>query len=142
MQLMKRDQRDFSDFWEFSNLTDKVHYHSSTEFVVEEDDLVLVDEADAFFLSDPTSYKTFLECRTVISFTATIGETLHQKLESQIIASLKFNTACLGKWARIDKNEKPQYQRTECPTPQDGIQFIEKNRANQTILLFCTEEYL
>jgi hypothetical protein len=70
-----------------------------------------------------------LEGKTVISFSATIGETHHTQLESQIIDSIKFEIANLKTWSRIDQNKKPLFDIFGCPTPEEGITFIAKNQA-------------
>jgi hypothetical protein len=54
--LMNRDKKVFDQHWHLSSNVGQVKYHDSLNFDSKANELIIVDEADAFYFSDPDGF--------------------------------------------------------------------------------------
>lgn len=71
--LMEKDQADFKEFWTKTNLQEQVIYHKDIDFQVEEEQLVIFDEADEYIYGQTQRFLDFLGTNKTICLTATCG---------------------------------------------------------------------
>ena len=71
--LMEKDQADFKEFWTKTNLQEQVIYHKNIDFQVEEEQLVIFDEADEYIYGQTQRFLDFLGSNKTICLTATCG---------------------------------------------------------------------
>ena len=71
--LMEKDQADFKEFWTKTNLQEQVIYHKDIDFQVEEEQLVIFDEADEYIYDQTQRFLDFLGTNKTICLTATCG---------------------------------------------------------------------
>lgn len=71
--LMEKDQADFKEFWTKTNLQEQVIYHKDIDFQVEEEQLVIFDEADEYIYGQTQRFLDFLGSNKTICLTATCG---------------------------------------------------------------------
>ena len=71
--LMDKDQADFKEFWTKTNLQEQVIYHKDIDFQVEEEQLVIFDEADEYIYGQTQRFLDFLGTNKTICLTATCG---------------------------------------------------------------------
>ena len=83
--LMEKDQADFEDFWTNTNLRDSVIYHYNLDFIVEEEQLVIFDEADEYIYGKTQRFLDFIKSHYVICLTATCGGSHQEPTEKYIL---------------------------------------------------------
>ena len=71
--LMEKDQADFKEFWTKTSLQEQVIYHKDIDFQVEEEQLVIFDEADEYIYGQTQRFLDFLGSNKTICLTATCG---------------------------------------------------------------------
>ena len=71
--LMEKDQADSKEFWTKTSLQEQVIYHKDIDFQVEEEQLVIFDEADEYIYGQTQRFLDFLGTNKTICLTATCG---------------------------------------------------------------------
>jgi hypothetical protein len=67
---MDRDKKDFVTYLQIAD-PGIIEYHDNIDFIVGDDELVIVDEADAIMYEDPEKFREFVSKCACICFTAT-----------------------------------------------------------------------
>ena len=89
--LLQRDRRDFDDLWLLLNIgEDKVEYHVGCGYKPAVGELVIVDEADTFMLSNPEGFATLVQECCCLCFTATPDSGDVKGAEAKVVSALKF----------------------------------------------------
>lgn len=60
-------------------------YHSGLDFVASQGEVVLIDEADYFILSDPWQFQNAIKDSKCICFSATINQSRVVSLETEVL---------------------------------------------------------
>ena len=79
--LLRRDKKDFIDYWVLAGLEKVVKYHEKLDFKPTEKDLVIVDEADKPVLDDPLKFRSVTAVCSSICLTASLPNSSQGKLE-------------------------------------------------------------
>jgi hypothetical protein len=53
---MKRDQTDFTLWWDTADIISKIEYHTDLSFACLPNEVILIDEADEFIFKDPALF--------------------------------------------------------------------------------------
>ena len=138
--LLKRDKKDFADYWCLGSLEGRVHYHEDLNFRHGKSDVLLIDEADQLVFADPLLLRKALRQSSAIGFTATPPTTGQQTLEIKIYEHLGFKLREYWPQAlmrpensRLVKNVDPKYA-------DDLAAFVEERAKHRAVLIYTSEK--
>ena len=83
---MDRDEEEFANYWKFG-MKERVHYHVGSDFKLEKEDILIIDESDDFIFKRPNEFQTWVGNKRSICFTATpIGDS--KVVEKEVLKML------------------------------------------------------
>ena len=88
-QLMERDQAEFIGYLGLIE-EGQVEYHIGIDFVVNDGELVLVDEADSLMYSNPEKFRDFVAKCACICFTATPDDQNKDSMDDRVLKAMTF----------------------------------------------------
>lgn len=146
--LMKRDQTDFSPYWELLGLQERVEYHVKYPFTLAVNELVIVDEADAIMFENPLEFKEFISKTACLCFTATPASSSVEKKVADALQFKQYNYI-FGEEENAEKNSSalPKEDRiVAAATIKDKAAYIKGLSTDMPVLVFCeptlTEELI
>lgn len=116
--LMQREQTIFSQWWECCGDAHRIRYHLNLDFVSEENDLIVIDEADYLMCNDPIKFFCRLEKEQVICLTATQDDLNLSQLEDEVMqfhdfTKIDFWPKCMERPLKTEVDKKLKFQYAE-----------------------------
>ncbi len=141
-QLRRRDQEEFSGFWNLVGKSNKVHYEKDLKFKSGTKSLILMDEADHLLWTDPETFFSGFNGRLGICFTASTSFRSEDQIDRQVLAKAGFKM--LQYWPESLKAPKRLHlnEEIQLDSMADALAYIQKQLHNQPVLLYCHKQDL
>ena len=91
LHLMRRDRKEFADWWKLTGLETNVEYHVGMDFKCQLGDVILIDEADELILADPEKFLNQTKDFKCICLTATPDNEDDKGVERETLKVLGFS---------------------------------------------------
>lgn len=69
----------------------RIEYHTELNFVCQQGELVIIDEADCFMFRNPSAFKRFVAEVCCLCFTATPDDQDIKGVEAKVVTALEFS---------------------------------------------------
>lgn len=141
--FMKRDQREFADWWKMHGLIANVEYHIGLNFETKPGDVILIDEADQVILSNHSQFEKKVKSNRCICMTATPDNENKRGVEREILNSsgFKFINGCPEGVPLPTPADASCLQILALAPDADLIQHTLKVLIERAVLLYCPLEF-
>lgn len=126
LHLMKRDQKEFSDWYTFNQLDSKVEFHAGLDFECQPGDIILIDEADELILDDPVKFVAKIKQHRCICLTATPDNDDSQGVEREVLKFVGFSifNGQATDHATLVSEQKPMSETLPYAADSELVSFI------------------